>query len=141
MDGKMSNNDETRWEQRFDNFVKAVSALTRDCDQDNYSELERAGLIKEFEICFELAWKVLKDLLFYEGYEAKNPREVIRKSFESQYINEDDCEIFLEFLKTRSLLAHIYQKEFALEAESMIRNRYHPMFLRLCEALRKKRAV
>lgn len=137
----MSNNDETRWEQRLDNFVKAVSALTKACGQHDYSELERAGLIKEFEICFELSWKVLKDLLFYEGYEAKSPREVIRKSFESEKIDESDCEIFLEILKTRNLLAHIYHKEFSLEAEGLIRNRYHPVFLRLCETLQKKRAI
>lgn len=137
----MSNNNETRWEQRLDSFGRAVSSLTRACDQGNYSELERAGLIKEFEICFELSWKVLKDLLSYEGCEAKNPREVIRKSFESEYIDEDDCEIFLEILKTRGLFAQIYHEDISLKAETLIRNQYHPMFLRLREALRKKRAV
>ena len=137
----MSSDHEIRWEQRFDNLVKAVSALTRACRQHDYSELERAGLIKEFEICFELSWKVLKDLLFYEGYETKSPREVIRKSFESGKIDENDCEVFLEILKSRNLLAHVYEKELSLKAEGLIKNRYHPIFLRLCELLEKERGI
>ena len=137
----MSGDHEIRWERRLDNLVKAVSALTRDCRQDDYSELERAGLIKEFEICFELSLKVLKDLLLYEGYDTESPREVIRRSFESGKIDENDCEVFLEILKSRDPSAHVYEKEFSLKAEGLIKNRYHPIFLRLCELLEKERGI
>ncbi len=49
-------------------------------NRERYDDLERAGLIKTFEFCFELSWNVLKDLLFYEGHEVKVPRAAIRKS-------------------------------------------------------------
>ena len=49
------------------------------------STLERAGLIKTFEFCFELSWNVLKDLLHYEGHEVKVPRAAIRRAFEDRY--------------------------------------------------------
>jgi hypothetical protein len=75
----MANNDEQRWMQRFENLEKANKNLTAACALNQYSELELAGLIKSFEMAFELAWKTLKDLLFYEGYELaarSNPESV-----------------------------------------------------------------
>ena len=88
----MSNSDERRWQQRLDNFGTALAQLTSACERDRYDDLERAGLIKTFEFCFELSWNVLKDLLYYEGHEVKVPRATIRRSFEVDYIDEDDCE-------------------------------------------------
>ena len=76
----MSNSDERRWQQRLDNFGTALAQLTSACERERYDDLERAGLIKTFEFCFELAWNVLKDLLFYEGHDVKVPRAVLRKS-------------------------------------------------------------
>ena len=78
----MSNTDEIRWQQRLENFGKAISQLETACSRDEYSDLERAGLVQMFEFSFELAWKTLKDLLFSEGYDEKTPRSVIRRSFE-----------------------------------------------------------
>ena len=83
----MSNADEQRWQQRLDNFGTALAQLTDACERERYDDLERAGLIKTFEFCFKLSWNVLKDLLYYEGYEVKVPRAAIRKSFEVDYID------------------------------------------------------
>ncbi len=137
----MSNTDEIRWQQRLDNFGKALSQLDEACEQDSYTNLERAGLVQTFEFSFELAWKVLKDLLFYEGYDLTTPREVIRKSFEVDYIDEDDCEIFLDALEKRNLLSHTYREEIARQSEALIKGQYHPMLLRLYAILEKRRAL
>ena len=137
----MVNTDEIRWKQRLDNFGKALFQLDDACEQDSYTNLERAGLVQTFEFSFEPAWKVLKDLLFYEGYDVTTPREVIRKSFEVDYINEDDCEIFLDALEKRNLLSHTYREEVALQAEALIKDQYHPTLLRLHATLEKRRAL
>ena len=134
----MSNTDETRWKQRLANFSSALAQLSDACAQDSYSNLERAGLIKTFEFCFELSWNVLKDLLFYEGYEEKVPRSAIRRSFEVEYIDEGDCELLLEALEKRNILSHTYQESAALEAEALIKNRYHPVLVRLHTTLSRK---
>lgn len=42
------------------------------------SELEKAGAIQAFEICYELSWKTMKRILAYRGLEANSPREVFR---------------------------------------------------------------
>lgn len=137
----MSNTDEIRWQQRLDNFSKALSQLDKACEQDSYTDLERAGLVQTFEFSFELAWNVLKDLLFYEGYDVKVPREAIRKSFEVDYLDENDCETFLDALDKRNLLSHTYREEVALQAETLIKERYHPMLQRLHATLEKRRAT
>ena len=135
----MSNTDEIRWQQRLENFGKALAQLAAACDQEDYSDLERAGLVQMFEFSFELAWKVLKDLLFYEGHDVKTPREVVRKSFELEYISEDDSEVFLDAIGKRNVLSHTYDEETALEAENLIKNQYCPLLQRICDTLEKKR--
>jgi len=135
----MSNTDQIRWRQRLENFGKALAQLGEACDQDDYSDLERAGLVQMFEFSFELAWKVLKDLLFYEGHNVKSPREVARKSFEMEYITEDDSELFLDAISKRNLLAHTYEEETAQEAENLIKNQYYPLLRRICDTLETKR--
>lgn len=134
----MVNTDEIRWQQRLDNFGKALSRLEDACNKDEYTDLEQAGLVQIFEFSFQLAWNVLKDLLFYEGYDMKTPREVIRKSFEVEYLSEDDCEIFLDALEKRNLLSHTYREEIARQAETLIKGQYHPMFQRMYAMLKEK---
>ena len=134
----MSSTDELRWQQRLASFGLALAQLSEACAQDSYSNLERAGLIKTFEFCFELSWKVLKDLLFYEGYEEKGPRSAIRRSFEVEFINDRDCELLLEALERRNVLSHTYRENVALEAETLIKDRYHPVLVRLHATLNAK---
>ena len=135
----MSNSDERRWQQRLDNFGTALAQLTNACERERYDDLERAGLIKTFEFSFELAWKVLKDLLFYEGHEEKVPRAVIRKSFEVDYLDEHDCETLLDALDKRNLLSHTYWGDVAREAEALIKERYYPVLMQLYATLDAKR--
>ncbi len=134
----MSNSDEIRWKQRLENFGNALSQLEVACSKEQYSDLERAGLVQMFEFSFELSWKVLKDLLFYEGHDAKSPREVIRKSFEMEYVSEDDTEIFLDALGKRNLLSHTYNEKTALEAEHLINDQYYPLLRRIYNTLDRK---
>ena len=131
----MSNADEIRWRQRLENFGRALSRLNEACSQASYTDLERAGLVQTFMFTYELSWKTMMDLLFYEGHGANSPRAVIREAFQAGYLGEDDCEILLDALEKRNMLSHIYREEIALEAAAMIKERYHPALSRLHLAL------
>lgn len=135
----MSNTREDRWQLRLDNFSRVLSQLEDACRQHTYSNLERAGLVQTFEFSYELGWKTLKDLLFYEGYDLNSPRAVIRQGFESHYLDEDDCETFLDALDKRNRLRHTYTEALALEAEALIKKHYYPMLLRLRQMLERRR--
>jgi nucleotidyltransferase substrate binding protein (TIGR01987 family) len=87
-----------------------------------------------FEFTFELSWKTLKDLLFYEGYEVNSPREAIRQGFAAGLIQ--DAELWLTAMESRNRLSHTYDKRTAEEAERLIQGTYGPMLGALVEALR-----
>ena len=135
----MSNADEGRWRLRLDSFGAALARLDEACEQASYTDLERAGLIQTFIFSRELGWKVLKDLLSYEGHDANSPREAVRKGFEAGYLDEDDCETFLDAIGRRNMLSHAYGDEMAREAEALIKGRYHPMLRRLRRRLERRR--
>lgn len=137
----MSNSDEIRWQQRLENFGKALKQLEAGCAQTEFSDLERAGLVQVFSFTFELGWKTLKDLLYYEGFDTKSPRETIRQAFQAGYLDEANTETFLDALQQRNLLAHIYDKENSLKAEDLIRNRYAPVLQSLYVTLSGRRHV
>jgi nucleotidyltransferase substrate binding protein (TIGR01987 family) len=135
----LSNSDEVRWQQQLESLGLALVPLQEACEQRPLSDLERVGLIKNFEICFELSWKVLKDLLHFEGYDEKSPRSAFRTSFDVEYISESDCEVLLDALDKRNLLSQTYNKDAALQAEDLVRCTYFPVLLKVYQALDAKR--
>lgn len=135
----MSNTDETRFRQRLQNLEKAMLSLSKACAEDEYSELERAGLIKVFEIAFELAWTTLQDLLFYEGYDEGSPRSVIRRAFGARYLDEDTAESLLDALDKRNLLSHTCNEGTAEQAVQLIKERYEPSLRTVLRTLQARR--
>jgi nucleotidyltransferase substrate binding protein (TIGR01987 family) len=107
----MSNeNQDTRWKQRFSNFSRALSLL-RDAmeqDLDSLKQLEKEGIIQRFEYTFELAWKVLKDKMEFDGIvlDQISPKAVVRQAFAAKYINDPDT--WLKMIGDRNLMSHTY---------------------------------
>lgn len=132
--------DELRWQQRLRSFGKALRQLEGACRQDQYSDLERAGLVQLFEFTFELAWKTLKDLLTHEGIDVSSPREAVRRAFEAAYVLEEDAESLLDALGKRNLLAHTYDESAAREAQRLITGCYAPVLRRLFDRLEERRS-
>lgn len=66
-------NDDIRWKQRFSNFKKAFLQLKQAVEtyDDSAEDIIKEGIIQRFEFTHELAWKVMKDFLEYEGYQNK----------------------------------------------------------------------
>jgi len=127
---------EDRWKQRFQNFEKAFKKLHQAVDLGEYSELERAGLIQTFEFTFELAWKTLKDILEFEGFEVKSPRETIKQAFQTGYIK--DGEGWLDVLAKRNLMSHTYDDEVSEEVSDLIQNHYYFLMAELSKTLTDK---
>ena len=70
--------------KKFDNFKSNLSVLSMAHKEDLENEFIISGIIDKFFIQFELAWKVLKELLRYEGSSVANtgsPREIIKAAF------------------------------------------------------------
>lgn len=80
-------------------------------------------------IQFELGWKVLKELLRYEGRGEANsgsPREILKTAFEVyDFIDED---IWLAMLADRNSMSHMYDGVAARRLVQDILDRYLPAF-------------
>jgi len=61
-------NQDIRWEQRFQNFTRAITLLKEieTLEIDKISFLEKEGIIQRFEFTLELAWKTLKDKMEFD---------------------------------------------------------------------------
>ncbi len=129
----------SRWQQRLESFRKALDQLETACRKRGFSDLERAGLVQTFEFTFELAWKTVKDLLEYKGFEDRTPRDVIRRALDAGFLNEGDTELWLDALGKRNLLAHTYREEIAREAERLIVRSYQPLLRRVFDALEARK--
>jgi len=118
-----------RWKQRFQNYEASLRELRIAVEKTEYTTLERAGLIQLFEISFELAWKTLKDMLFYEGYDVNSPKAALKQAFASGVITEG--ELWLKALDGRNLFSHTYNNTLAEEAVELIKYTYSPLLLTL----------
>ena len=118
--------------KKFDNFNSNLEVLKRAGEEDIDNEFIISGIIDKFFIQFELSWKVLKELLRYEGSrEARSgsPREILKAAYSVyDFINED---VWIEMLKSRNDVTHIYDGEAAKRLVNIILQKYIPEFLRM----------
>ena len=124
----MSNTNETRWRQRLENFGRALSQLDELCKPELCTNIELLALVKIFELSQELGWQTLKDLLAHESREKKFSREVIREAFRTGYLSESDFKLFLDAIKKRNKLSHVYAEKEAREAELIIKQKIIPCY-------------
>jgi len=121
--------EDIRYKQRFENFKKAFLLLEEALKIENPSIIEKAGIIQFFEISFELAWKLMKDYLEFEGYNVKSPREAIKTAFSIELIDNGD--IWLEALGDRNLTVHTYNESDAEEIYEKIKEDYFKLLKHL----------
>lgn len=118
--------------KKFDNYVSNLEILKKAENEDLENEFIISGIIDKFSIQFELSWKVLKELLRYEGKRTAasgSPREILKAAYELyDFIDED---VWLEMLKSRNDMTHIYDGEAAKRLVNSILHCYIPEFIKL----------
>lgn len=97
-------------------------ALEKEPDID---ELYLDATIQRFEFTFELAWKLLKAILDYEGVEAASPRSAIREAWKLHLIT--DAEKWLDMQQKRNLTAHTYNESTAREIYRLVKEKYYSL--------------
>ena len=117
-----------RWEQRFQNFSNILKRFKYAVTEVvNPSDLEKEGTIQLFEFTHELAWKVMKDYLEYEGITGiTGSRSATREAFNKGLI--PDGQTWMDMIESRNKTVHTYMED-VLESEYyLIVNRYYPLF-------------
>jgi nucleotidyltransferase substrate binding protein (TIGR01987 family) len=104
-------NPDVRWEQRFENYEKALRLLREAlADVDSFSDLEKVGTIRRFDSTVELAWKTLKDYLEYNGvvFDQITPKNVVKQAFAVKIIS--DGQLWIDMLDCRNRMSHTYDE-------------------------------
>ncbi len=99
----------TRISERIENFLRAFSIYSdavAEYKKNSTNVLNHMALIQSFEVCFELAWKVLKDYLNSNGINVYLPKEVIKEAFSAEVIK--DGQIWIDMLNARNSTSHEY---------------------------------
>lgn len=115
--------------KRFDQYMKALSVLSRAGEQDLGNEFIQSGVIDKFSLQFELGWKVLKDLLRYEGDAVAatgSPRDILKAAY--RYYDFIDEETWLAMLRDRNTVSHLYDEGAMLDLLNRVLETYIPAF-------------
>lgn len=133
----MEHQQDIRWLQRYDNYHKACRRLLEVTESDQYSvlsDLEQEGLVQRFEYTYELAWKVLQDLLKFKGYDfTSGPNGTLKMAFEDGVITDHDG--WRRMSKSRNVLSHVYNEEEVLAIVEQIFSEYSLLLKNLDEKL------
>jgi nucleotidyltransferase substrate binding protein (TIGR01987 family) len=130
----MRNTSDIRWQQRFQNFERALLFLERALATPQPNPLEEAGIVQAYEFTFELAWKTLKDYLEAQGVPTQFPRDVLKEGFAAHLL--ENGEVWFDMLEKRNLMAHTYNETSAQLALSLIRGGYTQQLRAVYDLLR-----
>lgn len=108
-----------KWENYHRALGRLQTALEKDADTD---DMYLDATIQRFEFCFELAWKLMKVVLEYEGSEVNSPRSTIREAWKQGLIA--DAEAWLDMMEKRNLSAHTYDEHSAWGIYRVVKERY-----------------
>lgn len=122
--------DDIRWQQRLDNYVRALAQLQAAVGLSQtrpLSELEQQGLIQAFEFTHELAWNVMKDYFAYQGQTSiMGSRDATRAAFAAGLI--EDGEGWMEMIVSRNQSSHTYNRATAEALAGRILHTYAALF-------------
>ncbi len=132
-----------RAELRLESFDRAMRQLTiavervSPSDDDDIS-LQEEGLIQRFEYCFELAWKLLKDIADestgMDDLRVAGPRAAIMWAQTSGWVRNG--ELWLSMLRSRNVTTHVYDRVTIQPILNLIRGLYFTALNELRERAR-----
>lgn len=100
--------------------------------EEPYENVVLTGLVALYEICFEQAWKAIKELLEDNGVpEGKtgSPKMILKTAYQMGMIQNE--ELWLNALQARNNVAHAYNQAVALDIVKAVKSSYYPMFCAL----------
>ena len=104
--------------KRYEEFARHLAVLRQARAQDLTNEFIVSGIVDKFFIQFELGWKLLKDLMRYEGRAVSasgSPRAILKEAYLLfDFLDED---VWLTMLRARNDMTHIYS---SARAEALV---------------------
>ncbi|MCL2104987.1 MAG: nucleotidyltransferase substrate binding protein [Kiritimatiellaeota bacterium] len=126
-----------RWIHLFENYKNALDRL-RDAvqlsQQRTLSELEAQGLLKTFEFAHDLAWKLMRSYLIFQGYTTvAGPRDATRQAFQVGLIADGKGWMDMIFGCNKS--QHAYDMTIVWNLIPKITSNYYDLFCQFAEKM------
>lgn len=116
--------------KKLDNFCRALQNLSDIYKYDEpYDNVVLTGLVALYEICFEQAWKAVKEILEENGFKESatgSHRQILKTAYKSGMIQDET--LWIKALVSRNNVAHAYNKDVALEIVKSVKEDYFTMF-------------
>lgn len=118
----------------LEKFALSVEQLQFAVNVASGSPLYLEGTIQCFEVCFELAWKAMKEILLKsKGVDVRQPKPVLQEAFIAGWIKDET--VWLSMLNDRNNTSHTYNKKLAEEIYEHIHDIYFAELKRILEVL------
>ena len=128
--------------KKLDNYSSCLDVLRRaDFEIAEENEIYRTGIIWQFNLTLELAWKALQEILKLHGAagaETGSPREILHLGYKLGFLN--DSAVWLLMLKKRNVSVHLYNEDDIDEMILLVRDSFIPAFSALEKTLQEKLA-
>lgn len=126
----METNQDLRWQQRFEQYCKALHQLESAVKTYASTDLDiiKEGIIQRFEFTHELAWKLMQDILKSQGFfDIIGSRTATKMAFNQGLITKG--EIWMAMIKSRNLTVHTYDEQILNSEYGKITEDYLPLMI------------
>ena len=126
--------------KKLDNFTNCLLVLANaDFKLAEEDDIYRTGIIGQFNLTFELAWKALQEIMrlhSVEGAATGSPREILQLGYKIGFIN--DSQVWLLMLKKYNTSVYSYNEDEVDEMIMLIHDSFVPAFTDVKDILLKK---
>lgn len=126
--------------KKYENFKSALVNLKDIYSyREPYGNVEMTGMVGLYEICFEQAWKAMKEILQNAGYAegaTGSPKTILKTAYKAGMIDNED--LWIEALISRNNVAHAYNQAIALDIVNQTKDKYYDMFMRLEQTIERE---
>ena len=127
---------------KLDNFSNCLNVLkSANFEFANSDDIYRTGIIGQFNLTFELAWKAMQAVLRahnVSGAETGSPLSILKLAYRSGFIS--DSEVWILMHQKRNAATHEYSEEDIDVLIILIRDSFIPAFEKLLDMLVEKEA-
>lgn len=129
---------ENKYINRYHTFCRSLKNLEKSRHADPKKDFVLEGTILNFNLTFDISWKVMKDILIKElgilDFAIGSPRETLQQAFTNKIIDDDT---WMQMLRVRNQLAHDYDGSLAEEKFHDIITVYFSLFEKFKEHVNK----
>lgn len=108
------------------------------CAYDPNADFVLEGTVQNFNLTFDISWKVMKDILIKRmgviDFAIGSPRDTLQAAYTNGLIFDDE---WLQMLRARNQLAHDYDGSYATEIFELIISVFYDCFEKFKEHVSK----